>query len=52
MAIWGKTVDTEARPKSLPMDSNSSYSREFVTATSKGWVFQPGVASAATGNLH
>ena len=48
MAIWGKTVDTEARPKSLPMDSNSSYSREFVTATSKGWVFQPGVASAAT----
>ena len=50
MAIWGKTVDTEARPKSLPMDSNSTYSREFVTATSKGWVFQPGVASAATGN--
>ena len=50
MAIWGKTVDTEARPKSLPMDSNSSYSREFVTATSKGWVFQPGTASAATGN--
>ena len=50
MAIWGKTVDTEARPKSLPMDSNSTYSREFVTATSKGWVLQPGVASAATGN--
>jgi len=50
MALWGKTVDTEARPKSLPNDSNSSYSREFVTATSKGWVFQPGVASAATGN--
>ena len=35
MALWGKTVDTEARPKSLPNDSNSSYSREFVTATSK-----------------
>ena len=50
MAIWGKTVDTEARPKSLPMDSNSTYSREFVSATSKGWVMQPGVASAATGN--
>ena len=50
MALWGKTVDTEARPKSLPNDSNSSYSREFVTATTKGWVFQPGVASAATGN--
>jgi hypothetical protein len=32
------------------MDSNSGYSREFVTATSKGWVMQPGVASAATGN--
>jgi hypothetical protein len=50
MALWGKTVDTEARPKSLPMDSNSGYSREFVSATSKGWVMQPGVASAATGN--
>ena len=50
MALWGKTVDTEARPKSLPNDSNSSYSREFVTATSKGWVMQPGTASAATGN--
>ena len=34
----------------MPNDSNSSYSREFVTATSKGWVFQPGTASAATGN--
>ena len=50
MAIWGKTSDAESRPKSLPMDSNSSYSREFVTANKKGWVFQPGVASAATGN--
>ena len=50
MAIWGKTSGEESRPKSLPMDSNSSYSREFVTATSKGWVMQPGTASAATGN--
>ena len=50
MALWGKTVDTEARPKSLPNDSNSTYSREFVTATSKGCVMQPGTASAATGN--
>ena len=50
MAIWGKTSGAESRPKSLPMDSNSGYSREFVTATSKGWVMQPGTASAATGN--
>ena len=50
MAIWGKTSGEESRPKRLPMDSNSGYSREFVTATSKGWVFQPGTASAATGN--
>ena len=50
MAIWGKTSNAESRPKSLPMDSNSGYSREFVTANKKGWVFQPGVASAATGN--
>ena len=50
MAIWGKTSGEESSPKSLPMDSNSIYSREFVTATSKGWVMQPGLASAATGN--
>jgi hypothetical protein len=50
MALWGKTSNAESRPKSLPMDSNSSYSREFVTANKKGWVFQPGLASAATGN--
>ena len=50
MAIWGKTSGAESRPKSLPMDSNSIYSREFVTATDKGWVMQPGTASAATGN--
>ena len=50
MALWGKTSNAESRPKSLPMDSNSTYSREFVTANKKGWVFQPGVASAATGN--
>ena len=50
MAIWGKTSGEESRTKSLPMDSNSIYSREFVTATSKGWVMQPGLASAATGN--
>ena len=50
MALWGKTSNAESRPKHLPMDSNSSHSREFVTATTKGWVMQPGVASAATGN--
>ena len=50
MAIWGKTSNAESRPKHLPMDSNSSHSREFVTATLKGWVMQPGLASAATGN--
>ena len=50
MAIWGKTSNAESRPKSLPMDSNSVYSREFVSAKDKGWVMQPGVASAATGN--
>ena len=50
MALWGKTSNAESRPKHLPMDSNSSHSREFVTATTKGWVMQPGTASAATGN--
>ena len=50
MALWGKTSNAESRPKHLPMDSNSTNSREFVTATTQGWVFQPGTASAATGN--
>tara|TARA_B110000285_G_scaffold212869_1_gene256747 strand:+ start:864 stop:2072 length:1209 start_codon:yes stop_codon:yes gene_type:complete len=50
MAIWGKDSTAESRPKSLPLDSNSPYGREFATATTKGWVFQPGLASAATGN--
>ena len=50
MALWGKTSNAESRPKHLPMDSNSTNSREFVTATPKGWVMQPGTASAATGN--
>jgi hypothetical protein len=50
MALWAKTSNSESRPKHLPMDSNSSHSREFVTATLKGWVMQPGTASAATGN--
>ena len=26
MALWGKTSNAESRPKSLPMDSNSTYS--------------------------
>ena len=50
MALWAKTSNSESRPKHLPMDSNSPHSREFVTATTKGWVMQPGTASAATGN--
>ena len=50
MALWGKTSNAESRPKHLPMDSNSTNSREFVTATLKGWAMQPGTASAATGN--
>jgi hypothetical protein len=50
MALWGKQNAVESRPKHLPDDSNSPHGREFVTATTRGWVMQPGVASAATGN--
>ena len=50
MALWGKQNAVESRPKSLPDDSNAPHGREFVAATTKGWVMQPGVASAATGN--
>ena len=50
MALWGKQNAVESRPKHLPDDSNSPHAREKVVATTKGWVMQPGVASAATGN--
>ena len=50
MSLWGKQNAVESRPKHLPNDSNAPHGREFCQATDKGWTFQPGVASAATGN--
>ena len=50
MSLWGKQNAVESRPKHLPNDSNAPHGREFCLATDKGWTFQPGVASAATGN--
>ena len=50
MALWGKQNAVASRPKHLPEDSNAPHGREFCAATTKGWVMQPGVASAATGN--
>ena len=50
MALWGKQNAVASKPKHLPEDSNAPHGREFCAATTKGWVMQPGVASAATGN--
>ena len=50
MSLWGKQNAVESRPKHLPNDSNAPHGREFCQATDKGWTFQPGTASAATGN--
>ena len=50
MSLWGKQNAVESRPKHLPNDSNAPHGREFCQATDQGWTFQPGVASAATGN--
>ena len=50
MSLWGKQNAVEGRPKHLPNDSNAPHGREFCQATDKGWTFQPGTASAATGN--
>ena len=50
MALWGKQNAVASKPKHLPEDSNAPHGREFCAATTKGWVMQPGVAAAATGN--
>ena len=50
MALWGKQNAVASKPKHLPEDSNAPHGREFCAATTTGWVMQPGVASAATGN--
>ena len=50
MSLWGKQNAVESRPKHLPNDSNAPHGREFCQATDKCWTFQPGTASAATGN--
>ena len=50
MSLWGNQNAVESRPKHLPNDSNAPHGREFCQATDKGWTFQPGTASAATGN--
>jgi len=49
MALWGTTHDSATnKPKFLPTDENSDYSRGDSYATQAGWVMQSG--SAATGN--
>ena len=48
MGLWGTTHDSATnKPKFLPEDENSDYSRADSYATQAGWVMQNG---AATGN--
>ena len=49
MALWGKTTNSESRPKFLPVDSNaegSSGARENCIAQPGGWALSAGTASS------
>ena len=49
MALWGKsTTAVTNKPKFLPTDENSDYSRGDSYATNNGWIMRAG--TAATGN--
>ena len=53
MALWGKTTNSESRPKFLPVDSNASGSmgaRENCIAQPGGWALSAGIASSGNDN--
>ena len=53
MALWGKTTNSESRPKFLPVDSNaegSSGARENCIAQPGGWALSAGLASSGNDN--
>ena len=53
MALWGKTTNSESRPKFLPVDSNASGSmgaRENCIAQPGGWALSEGLASSGNDN--
>ena len=53
MALWGKTTNSESRPKFLPVDSNaegSSGARENCIAQPGGWALSAGTASSGNDN--
>ena len=53
MALWGKTTNSESRPKFLPQDSNaagSSGARENAMAQPGGWALSAGLASSGNDN--
>ena len=53
MALWGKSTNSESRPKFLPVDSNASGSmgaRENCIAQPGGWALSAGLASSGNDN--
>ena len=51
MPLWGTTHDAVTnKPKFLPTDEDSKYSRGDCYATQSGWVMQAGHASSGNGN--
>ena len=51
MPLWGTTHDAVTnKPKFLPTDENSKYTRADCYATQSGWVMQAGHVSSGNGN--
>ena len=51
MPLWGTTHDAVTnKPKFLPTDEDSKYTRADCYATQSGWVMQAGHASSGNGN--
>ena len=51
MALWGKAhASADNKPKYLPEDENSKYTKGNAYATQSGWVMQAGTASSGNDN--
>ena len=51
MALWGTAhASADNKPKYLPEDENSKYTKGNVFATQSGWVTQAGTAASGNDN--
>lgn len=53
MALWGKAhASADNKPKYLPEDENSKYTKGNAYATQSGWVMQAGTAASGNDNAN